>query len=85
MTALNSETLGVYEKDSNRAVVCEIKGFPYCLIWSMPGEPRFVCIEPWHSLPDESNTNFRWEEKPAATVVQSGKTWSTTLTTTFIR
>ena len=85
MTALNSNTFGLYEKDSGRAVVCTIKDFPYCLIWSMPGEPRFVCIEPWHSLPDESNTNFKWEEKPAAARIRPGESWSTTLRTAFVR
>ena len=39
MTGLHSSTLGLYEKDSGRAVVCEISGFPYCLIWSAPGSP----------------------------------------------
>ncbi len=85
MTALRSKTLGLYEKDSSRAVVVNIEGFPYCLIWSMPGEPRFVCIEPWHSIPDESNTNSKWEDKPAATLLPAGKSWATTLTTAFIR
>ena len=85
MTALNSETLGLYEKDSTRAVVCEIKDFPFCLIWSKAGEPKFVCIEPWHSLPDLSDTNFKWEEKPAAAILKAGESWQTTLTTTFIR
>ena len=85
MTALKSNTLGLYEKDSSRAVIVNIEGFPYCLIWSMPGEPRFVCIEPWHSLPDESNTNFKWEEKPAATVLPKGKAWQTTLAISFER
>lgn len=85
MTALNSETLGLYEKKSGRAVVCEIKGFPFCLLWSKPGEPHFICIEPWHSLPDLSDSNFKWEDKPAAAVVAAGRSWSTTLTTSFIR
>lgn len=85
MTALNSETIGIYEKDSSRAVVCEIKDFPFCLLWSKPGEPRFVCIEPWNSIPDSSNTDFKWENKPAAAVLSSGKSWSTTLKTAFVR
>ena len=85
MTALNSETIGIYEKDSSRAVVCEIKDFPFCLLWSKPGKPHFICIEPWNSIPDSSNTDFKWENKPAAAVLSAGKSWSTTLKTAFVR
>ena len=82
---IKKKKVGLYEKNSSRAVIVNIESFPYCLIWSMPGEPRFVCIEPWHSLPDESNTNFKWEEKPAAAVLQKGNAWQTTLTISFER
>ena len=51
MVNLNSKTLGLYEKDTGRGVVCNIENFPYCLIWSKPGIPQFICIEPWNSLP----------------------------------
>ena len=84
MTQLKSETLGIYEKDSGRAVVCRIKDFPYVLLWSKPGEPRFVCIEPWHSLPSEEGASIRWEEKSAAAELRPGETWSCTLSTSFV-
>ena len=82
---LQSDTLGLYEKDTGRAVVCSIKGFPYCLIWSKPGEPKFVCIEPWHSLPSREDEGYEWDKKPAAAVIQPGASWSTTLSTAFVR
>ena len=82
---LQSDTLGLYEKDTGRAVVCSIKGFPYCLIWSKPGEPKFVCIEPWHSLPSREEGGYEWDKKPAAAVIQPGTSWSTTLSTAFVR
>ena len=85
MAALQSNTLGLYEKDSGRGVVCSIKGFPYCLIWSMPGEPKFVCIEPWMSLPSPEEGGYEWSEKPAAAVLQPGESWSTTMSTAFVR
>ena len=85
MTGLQSETLGIYEKDSGRAVVCSIAGFPYTLIWSKPGMPQFVCIEPWNSLPSPEGGSKKWEEKPAAAVINPGESWSTTLSTSFVR
>ena len=85
MTGLQSKTLGLYEKDTGRGVVCSIKNFPYCLIWSMPGVPQFVCIEPWHSLPGLSTGSTRWEDKPAAAILAPGESWSTTLSIGFVR
>lgn len=85
MTGLRSKSLGIYEKDSGRAVICDIEGFPYCLIWSTEGKPRFICIEPWHSLPSCEEGSHRWEEKQAAACVAPGENWSTTMTMAFVR
>lgn len=85
MVSLNSNTLGIYEKDSGRAVVLSIQGFPYCLLWSKPGEPQFVCIEPWNSLPSREDGSCVWEEKPAAARLAPGESFSTVLTTAFRR
>ncbi len=85
MTGLSAKTLGIYEKDTGRAVVCDIEGFPYTLIWSKPGVPKFVCIEPWHSLPSWENSSKNWEEKPAAATLQLGQTWDTALNIRFVR
>ena len=85
MVSLQSDTLGIYEKDTGRGVVCSIKSFPYCLIWSKPGQPQFVCIEPWNSLPSPEAGGYEWNEKPAAAVIAPAESWSTTLSTAFVR
>ena len=83
MVNLRSRTLGIYEKDSQRAVICGIGGFPYTLIWSKPGKPEFVCIEPWHSIPSTVGDVDVWEEKPAAAILAPGEAFSCTLKMTF--
>jgi len=85
MTGLSSKTLGLYEKDTGRGVVCSIGSFPYVLIWSKPGAPKFICIEPWNSLPSRVDGSIQWEEKPAAAVLSPGEDWSTTLSMSFVR
>ena len=85
MLNLRSETLGLFEKGTGRGVVCSLEGFPYCLIWSKPGVPQFVCIEPWHSLPSYENGSIAWEEKPYAARIAPGQSWSTTLDMQFVR
>ena len=85
MVNLRSETLGIYEKGTGRGVVCSISEFPYTLVWSKPGMPKFVCIEPWHSLPSPQNGSSDWNEKPAAAILEPGEAWSCTLSTSFVR
>lgn len=86
MVNLKSKTLGIYEKDSGRSVVCNIEGYPYTLIWSALTEKiRFVCIEPWHSLTAPENGDARWSRRPAAATLAPGEVFSTNLATTFNR
>ncbi len=86
MVGLRSRTLGIYEKDSGRNVTCEIAGYPYTLIWSAKSEKiRFVCIEPWHSLPAAEADGPAWKKRAAAAVLAPGESWETTLRTTFDR
>ena len=85
MVGLSSRTLGLYEKDTGRGVVCGIRNFPYVLIWSKPGEPKFICIEPWNSLPSPAAGGTDWYEKPAAAILEPGQSWDTTLSTSFVR
>lgn len=85
MTNLVSSTLGIYERDTGRAVVCDIRDFPYTLIWSKPGVPQFVCIEPWHSVPSAEKSGTDWLRKPAAAILAPGEAWDTTLSTRFAR
>lgn len=85
MVNLKSKTLGLYERDTGRAVICDIEEFPYTLIWSKPGTPKFVCIEPWHSLPSAEKTGTDWTQKPAAAILAPGEAWETTLSMRFAR
>lgn len=85
MVGLTAKTLGVYEKDTGRAVICDISQFPYTLIWSKPGAPKFVCIEPWCSTPSPKDGDHKWEHKPAAATIGVGESWSVTLPITFQR
>jgi aldose 1-epimerase len=85
MAGLHSETLGIYEKDTGRAVVCSIGNAPFNLIWSAQGEPRFVCIEPWQSTPSPVTEDISWENKPATRRLAPGESYSTTMRTFFVR
>ena len=86
MAGLRTKTVGIYEKDTGRHIVCNVEGYPYSLIWSAPAKPvRFVCIEPWQSLPGAENDPQDWNQRAAAACLAPGEAWSTTLSTTFER
>ena len=86
MAGLRTKTLGIYEKDTGRSVVCNVAGYPYALIWSAPAKPvRYVCIEPWHALPGAETDPQEWSERAATACLAPGQQWETTLSTTFDR
>ena len=87
MAGLRTKTIGIYEKDTGRHITCNVENYPYSLIWSNATvKPlRFVCIEPWHSLPAAATDPQEWSERAAAACLAPGAEWSTTLSTTFER
>ena len=86
MAGLRTKTIGIYEKDTGRNITCKVEGYPYSLIWSAAAKPlRFVCIEPWHSLPAAETDPQEWGQRAAAACLAPGESWQTTLSTTFER
>ena len=86
MAGLRTKILGIYEKDTGKSIVCDVADYPYSLIWSAPAKPvRFVCIEPWQSLPGAEVDPQEWNERAAAACLKPGEEYSTTLSTTFER
>lgn len=69
-----------------RRIRVNIADFPYTLIWSTPQKPmRFICVEPWHSIPGEDGGPIEWEQKPCAASLEAGESWQTTLDMAFER
>lgn len=86
MAGLRTKTVSIWEKDTGRHIECNVEGYPYTLIWSAPAKPvRFVCIEPWHSLPGAETDPQDWDSRAAAATLAPGQSWQTTLSTTFAR
>lgn len=82
---LTAGSLSIVEKETGRRVSVGIEGYPYVLIWSAKGPVRYVCIEPWHGLPDARTASGIWEEKPDTVRLAPGESWSTGLAMTFAR
>lgn len=84
MANLQSKKVSLKEKDSDRSIEVDVSDFPYTLLWSSAKSPvRFVCIEPWKSLPGEAGIESDWNLKPAAAVLRPGESYSASLVTTY--
>lgn len=82
---LTGKTISLVEKPTGRRVTVETGAFPYVLLWSAPGPLRFLCIEPWHTLPDPETASGRWADKRPAITLVPGSEWSTELKVEFAR
>lgn len=63
LSNLKSEYVSIVEKGSGKSVRVGIKDFPYVVFWSTPEVVKFVCVEPWHGLPDAHDTDGQFIKK----------------------
>ncbi len=66
-----------------RTVRVDFRDFPYLLIWSMLPAGRFVCIEPWHNLPDAVGGNGDIAARPGMIALAPGETRALSHSVTF--
>lgn len=72
-TNYSSEWVGLRNKKTGEIMSISTKGFPYTMIWqNTAGSPQFVCIEPWHGIPDCENTDHIWENKLGMNLLNPG-------------
>ena len=50
-------------KKSSKVLEMDFGGAPHLGIWQMPGGAPYLCIEPWHGLPDTADHNHKIEDK----------------------
>ncbi|MFI3238689.1 MAG: hypothetical protein R3Y47_11825 [Lachnospiraceae bacterium] len=58
------------------AVELEFSDFPVLTLWSTADAKEFVCMMPWHALPDYFDTNHIFEEKKGNISLEAGKSFS---------
>jgi galactose mutarotase-like enzyme len=58
-----SREFAIANSRNTHAVRVVTEGVPYLGIWSKPGGAPFLCIEPWHGIPDMSDASGDLVEK----------------------
>jgi galactose mutarotase-like enzyme len=62
---------------NSRAIRVLTEGVTYLGVWSKPGSAPFVCIEPWHGIPDMSDTSGNLVDKEGILRLEPGAAFST--------
>lgn len=85
LSGLHSGSITLRRKDGGgRYLRVGIAGYPYVLLWGPPKGPLpFVCIEPWHTLPDGPQHYDDFTEKPGLFFLKPGESYETGLVMEF--
>ena len=62
---------------NSRAITVVTEGVPSLGVWSKPGGAPFLCIEPWHGIPDMSDTSGSLVDKEGILGLEPGAAFST--------
>ncbi len=60
-----------------RTIRIVTEGVPYLGVWSKPGGAPFVCIEPWHGLPDSTAATGNLADKEGILGLEPGGLFTT--------
>ncbi len=72
-----SKTFSIVNSRNSRALRVLTDGVPYVGIWSKPGRAPFLCVEPWHGIPDMSDTSGNLVDKEGILSLEPRATFST--------
>ncbi|MBQ0126342.1 MAG: aldose 1-epimerase family protein [Clostridiales bacterium] len=67
-----SESATVYSENGDALVKMTFGKVPYLLLWAKPGAP-YVCIEPWHGIPDFSGEPGEIRNKRSIVTLGAGE------------
>ncbi len=59
------------------AITVSTEGVPYVAVWSKPNGAPFLCIEPWHGMPDMTDTSGNLTEKEGIISLEPRGTFTT--------
>lgn len=82
LSGLRTPWIELASRTGETAIRLGMEGFPYVLFWSKPGPMRFVCIEPWHGLPDDAQGDHNLFHRPGIRVLGPGESFTCTQTLT---
>lgn len=71
---ISSQRLLLRNRDTGKGLEFSFHNLPDLGIWTPPGkESPFLCLEPWHGLPDWEDATGHFEDKPGAVFLTQGQ------------
>ncbi|MBQ8654217.1 MAG: aldose 1-epimerase family protein [Clostridia bacterium] len=82
---LKSRSVKLVNRNSGKGLLFEFPKLEVLAVWTMPGKHApYVCLEPWHGMPATVEESGDFENKPFATLLEPGRSWQASFTTTLI-
>ncbi|MGA2481297.1 MAG: aldose 1-epimerase family protein [Spirochaetia bacterium] len=72
-----SHEFSIVNSRNAKAIRVITDGVPYMGVWTKPGGAPFLCIEPWHGIPDMSDTSGNIAEKEGIMSLEPRGSFST--------
>jgi len=70
---LKSEKISMKSKKTNKSITMEFQDFKYFGIWTVPDQPQFVCLEPWHGIADFDTSDGNLKTKEGIKILEQGE------------
>jgi galactose mutarotase-like enzyme len=70
-------------KNEKPLLTIQCKNWPYFGIWSKKSCEQFVCLEPWHGITDQTDSNQQLADKKGIILLEAGKEFSCSFSVLF--
>ena len=82
---LKSRSVDLVHKTSGHGIHFAFPKMEVLAVWTKPGaNADYLCLEPWHGMPDTADCTGNFEDKPFVTLLQPGRAWQGSFTVTVI-
>ncbi len=85
LTHLKSRSVKLVHRTSGKGLRLDFPKLEVLAVWTMPkAHAKYVCLEPWHGIPDTVDASGRFEDKSFATLLKPGETWEASFVVTLL-
>lgn len=86
LTHVKSRSVLLVRRGTRNGLRFDFPKMEVLAVWSKPGaHADYVCLEPWHGMPDTADATGRFEDKPFVTILAPGEAWQGEFEATLIR
>ena len=85
LTHVKSRSVCLVHRESGHGLRFDYPKMEVLAVWSKPGAGAdYVCLEPWHGMPDTVDATGNFEDKPFVTLLKPGEAWQASFNVTLL-